>query len=64
MDPMPFRFIFWVVLVAAAAAVAALAIYYLTPWGWLSAEQIDKVQTVLFSAAVLNFAGSYLKRAL
>lgn len=39
-------------VLAFIGAFVSLAFYYLTPWGWLAPEQVEKIQSVLFSGGM------------
>ena len=57
------------VLVALIAVVAiiALAFHYLSPWEWLSPDQLTAIRTFLFSGAVtgaVGWMGNYVRSRL
>lgn len=35
-----------------AAAIAVYAIQLMTPWGWLKADQLKELHTLIFSGAI------------
>ncbi|NBC95015.1 MAG: hypothetical protein GVY27_01525 [Deinococcus-Thermus bacterium] len=56
--------ILWLLMSSTAFAIVALAVEYLTPWGWLAPNQLNAVQTSVFSGAVITAVGGYLRRYL
>jgi hypothetical protein len=58
--------VFWLLVALAITAIFAFAWHYLTPvkWAFLSQQQLDKVQTMLFSGAGVGLAGFVSKKYL
>lgn len=46
------------------ASIFAWAWHYLTPWKWLQAEQLSKIQSVIFSGALGAIVSNYFKKHL
>ena len=49
------------------AAIVALAFHYLSPWEWLSPDQLTAIRTFLFSGAVtgaVGWMGNYVRSRL
>lgn len=42
----------WVFAVAYVASMGVWLFHFLTPYGWLSDEQLSKIQTVIFSGSL------------
>jgi hypothetical protein len=54
----------WLIIMATAGAILSVAIQYLTPFGWLSDEQLSAVQAYVFSGAVVTAIGGYMRKYL
>lgn len=56
----------WLAIGLVGFAIVALGFHALTPekWAWLSDGQLSKVQTFLFSGAIIGAANGYLRRNL
>ena len=53
--------------IVAGAAIVALAFHYLSPWEWLSPDQLTAIRTFLFSGAVtgaVGWMGNYVRSRL
>jgi hypothetical protein len=45
-----------------AGSLLAWVWHYLTPWPWLSSDQLSKIQSVLFSGGLGALVSSYVQR--
>ncbi|WP_292085356.1 MULTISPECIES: hypothetical protein [unclassified Brevundimonas] len=43
-------------------SIMAWGIHYLTPWKWLSSEQLAKIQSVIFSGSLGALVTSYVQK--
>ena len=56
--------IFWLVILATCLSIVALAIHFLTPWGWLDPNQLTALKTYVFSGAVVAAITGYIRKYL
>ena len=58
--------LFWIFVGLAVLGIAIFAWHQMAPnaWGWLSERQLDKLQTILFSGALVGLGGHIARRYL
>lgn len=45
-------------------SLAVWVIHYTTPWGWLTPEQLSKIQSVIFSGTLGAVVSAYMQKRL
>ena len=56
--------LFWLVIALLSASMMIYAIHTLTPWQWLTDDQLDAIKGFLFSGSLVGFASTYAARNL
>lgn len=46
------------------ASLGAWVFHYVTPWSWLSPEQLSKIQSVIFSGSLGAIVSAYMQKQL
>lgn len=46
------------------ASLGAWVIHYITPWCWLTPEQLSKIQSVIFSGSLGAIVSAYMQKQL
>jgi len=44
------------------SSIAAWGLHYLTPWKWLTPDQLSKIQSVIFSGSLGALVTSYIQK--
>ncbi len=47
-----------------ACALFIWSFHFLTPWGWLTPDQLSKLQSIIFSGSIGAVVSSYLQKNL
>ena len=52
----------WFFAAALVATMGVWLVHFLTPWTWLDADQLSKIQTVIFSGSLSAIVATFFQR--